>query len=385
MNSLKIDVENLKDRFLYRSLKDQDSEGARDVIDFTSNDTWQLSKNILIKKQLIDYLNNNKSLISSTGSRLLSGNISDITTAENILAQVADQEEAILFTSTYMANMAVISSFKGEQVEFFSDESNHASIIDGIKLCKSNYNIFKHNDMNDLKVKISNSHLSKKVIIVESLYSMSGDSPPFCELIELSKNYKALLIIDESHATGIWGNNMLGLSYDYPFNPQTTVRIHSAGKALSASGGFVICPNWMKERIINLARHFIFTTAISPIIAYQITCTLNYILKNKLKLQADLNKIIDHFNKNNPSNPLIKFNLKNDQKTNYKHIIPIIIGPSEACLELEHRLLKVNLKVSSIRYPTVKENSSTIRLSLNVSHSPEHCNTLARFLYGQSI
>ena len=346
------EIDALKSDKLYRSLNV--SKG----IDFSSNDYLGLSKSDFIKNELLHFIENEQYLWRSS-SRLISGTTDLHLKVETDLAKFLNREASLLFNSGYSANLAVISSLCKNSI-IFSDEKNHASIIDGIKLSKSECFIYKHNDMDaleDLLIEQSHSKLFK-VIVTESLFSMDGDTSDLPRLIQLANEHKAFLILDEAHATGIYGDNGAGLLSKCNLrNTNNIVSIHTGGKALGSPGAFIGCSKQIKELIINKARHFIYTTGTHPLNAFMLNESVQHITNNsplRNKLLKNIKYVQDHLS---------------IERSHPTPIIPILIPGNKQALETANKLISLGLSVKAIRYPTVAKGSERIRLSIHADHT----------------
>lgn len=244
------------------------SNSAR--IDFSSNDYLGLSRCPRIKAKLISELEAGCPL-GATGSRLLSGQTPYHERVECFLAEAFVVPSALLFSSGFMANLGVLSAFGGLGADFFSDEFNHASLVDGMRLTKVPKAIFRHNDLHHLDDLLKQSHSPLKVIVTESVFSMDGDLAPLSGLVELAEQYDAWLVVDEAHATGVFGYRGLGRIEEIGFGAHKIISIHTGGKALGGQGAFVLSNQDFREILINRARSFIFSTALSPLSALQHT------------------------------------------------------------------------------------------------------------------
>ncbi|MFO0323327.1 MAG: aminotransferase class I/II-fold pyridoxal phosphate-dependent enzyme, partial [Bacteroidota bacterium] len=230
------------------------------TIDFSSNDYLGFSSQELLYKELTQLQSSNR--IGSTGSRLISGNSVLFDELEKNIADYHDAESALLFNSGYDANIGLLSSVpqKGDLILY--DELIHASINDGIRLSFAKHFKFKHNDVIDLNHLLERHRNSFKeiYIVIESVYSMDGDSSPLNEIIALSKTFGARVIVDEAHAIGVFGEKGKGLCHELNIQSECFARIYTFGKALGCHGAAVVGSNELKKYLINYSRSFIYTT-----------------------------------------------------------------------------------------------------------------------------
>ncbi len=253
-------LDKLEGRRLSGSLR---SLSARtDLTDFSSNDYLGFSRNEDLSDLVINKLKTSQTNNGSTGSRLLSGNFSFHEALETELAKFLHAEGALLFNSGYDANMGLLSSVPQRGDRIFYDEFSHASIRDGIRLSHAKAFGFKHNDLQDLQQKIKGTNSEGEVyVVVESVYSMDGDHPPLKELCHLSKILGFKLIVDEAHATGVYGPKGQGMVVDQKLEADVFARIHTFGKALGCHGATIAGDHLLIQYLVNFARPFIYTTA----------------------------------------------------------------------------------------------------------------------------
>jgi len=354
MKLLMTDLESIHERGIFRQLLTRS-----ELLDFSSNDYLGLSQSPEIRGILIEALTGGLPL-GSTGSRLLSGNLEIHERVENFLSRQFQMESALLFYSGYMANMAVLSALGHEQTEFFSDALSHASLIDGIRNTKARKTIFQHNDMNDLQQKLSMSKSARKVIVTESVFSMDGDLAPLEELLKLAREFDAWLVIDEAHATGVFGNSGLGRLEDIKHSDVNLIAIHTCGKALGAQGAFVLSSKIVRELLINNARAFIFSTAISPLLALQVEASVR-LLPGLISERQHLLTLARDFRES--IRGLYEVGASESQ------IIPIILGSNELVMKVSTTMREKGLDVRAIRSPTVTRGTERLRISLKSFHT----------------
>ncbi|MDZ7876821.1 MAG: pyridoxal phosphate-dependent aminotransferase family protein [Saprospiraceae bacterium] len=350
---LKTQLDEKKSKGLLRQLIAVDNK-----IDFCSNDYLGFASN----KALIDLDNKNankdanKNLkIGSTGSRLITGNSELAEETEAIIAQFHKAEAALIYSSGYSANVGLFSCLVGKEDTIISDEYIHASIIDGIRLNKANRIWFKHNDLEDLETKLKLAH-NKIIVVIESIYSMDGDEAPLSKIADLCEKYGALLIVDEAHSTGIYGENGEGLVCHYGLENRVYARIHTFGKALGFHGASIVGSAILRHYLINYSRAFIYTTGIPPSYYLQIQATYNYLPKgNKMQLF----ELINYFR--------IKCQtLKNSSLIeSYSPIQALIIGDNFKAKVIEKQLLNEGYFVKAILSPTVAIGTERLRISIH--------------------
>ena len=257
-------TESLEDR-LRTQLADLRREGltrslrAPAGIDLSSNDYLGLARHPLLAERMAEALKDGG--CGSTGSRLLRGHREAFAEIESRFAAFKSAEASLYFSSGYLANLAVLSTFPQAGDVIFSAERNHASLIDGMRLSKARRVLFEHRDLDSLEVLLQNEPCKgQRFVVVESLFSMDGEIADLQRLAALASRYGAALVVDEAHAVGVYGARGSGL-IEAAGNPPVWISINAAGKALGAAGAFVAGPAWAIEYLVQRARPFIFSTA----------------------------------------------------------------------------------------------------------------------------
>ncbi|MCC6137040.1 MAG: aminotransferase class I/II-fold pyridoxal phosphate-dependent enzyme [Bdellovibrionaceae bacterium] len=337
-----------------------------DGVDFCSNDYLGFATDAALKKNILTAIQDVHS--GSTGSRLLRGNTSWICQLEEELAVFSGTEDAVFFPSGYQANLGLLSAVLDKNSIAFSDEFNHASIIDGIRLSGADKKIFKHNSLEDLEAQFKTAPIDKrKVVVIESIYSMKGDQAPLKAIYELCLKHKAELIVDETHATGVYQS---GMSQSLGIQSYLLATLHSGGKALGVGGAWVATSAMVKDYIVNFSRPFIYSTAPSPLLTEALRAALAYwqqvgeerafTAKEKARdLRADLSKFMSE-----------------DSLTGDSLIQYLNVQQSALAIEWSGRLHQQSLDIRAIRFPTVPENQAGLRISIHADHSPADLRTL---------
>ena len=248
-------------------------------IDFLSNDYLGYARNKSIAKESQSILKSSQNQdLGSTGSRLISGNYKLIEDLEHQSAENFNAESAFFFNSGYDANIGLLSAVLQPKDLVIYDELCHASIRDGLQMCKAKTYKFKHNDYEDLKQKITKqqNRLNPQniYILTESVFSMDGDQSNIKKLVEIANRFKAYFILDEAHAFGVCGQDFRGLSYNY--SDQIFARILTCGKSLGLHGAFVLGSSELKSYLVNFCKPFIYTTAASPHQVASVFSALNH-------------------------------------------------------------------------------------------------------------
>jgi 8-amino-7-oxononanoate synthase len=333
-----------------------------DLIDFCSNDYLGFASNkTLINAALNSLINSeNKSLkIGSTGSRLITGNSKLAEETEAIIAQFHKAEAALIYSSGYAANVGLFSCIVGKGDTIISDEYIHASIIDGIRLNKANRIWFKHNDLEDLESKLQLA-TNKIVVVIESIYSMDGDEGPLSKIADLCEKYGALLIVDEAHSTGIYGENGEGLVCHYGLENRVYARIHTFGKALGFHGAAIVGSKILRDYLINYSRSFIYSTGIPPQYYLQIQAIYSLLINSNSQLNnSQLFDLINYFKKEIKSIKNIKI------IDSFSPIQAVVIGDNFKAKTIENQLLNQGFFVKAILSPTVAIGTERLRISIH--------------------
>lgn len=355
------------DAGLFRQLKDVSQHGChlthlgQQYLNLSSNDYLGLSARMDLQQEFLSAKSREQDfLMSSTSSRLLTGNAPIYTELEHYLATLYGRQACLLFNSGYHANLGILPALSGKNDLILADKLVHASIIDGLRLCECKWLRYRHNDYDDLArlLEKHRQHYDRVFIVTESVFSMDGDTANLERLIELKKQYNALLYLDEAHGVGALGNTGLGLAEACGNIHEIDLLMCTLGKALASEGAFLICNADVKDYLVNTCRSLIFTTAIPPL---QIHWT-RFIFEKMTTMSAErahLAQITDLFRKK----------LSRFQLTGNTHIVPLLVGDSTECLALVEKLRDKNIWAMAIRYPTVPQNQARIRFSLTAAFS----------------
>lgn len=257
---------------LLRQLRTSDG-----LVDFCSNDYLGFARSPELKTAIqeadADHADERN---GATGSRLLAGHTALVGEVEQELARFYQTETALIFNSGYEANLGLLACLPKAGDTLLTDELIHASMIDGARLSYASRHRFRHNDLNDLETKLKQAAElqpdGQLFVAVESIYSMDGDLAPLRELTDLCDQYDAALVVDEAHATGIYGTNGEGLVVSLGLQERVLARVHTFGKALGVHGAVVVGPAILRDYLINFARPFIYTTALPPHSLLAIRC-----------------------------------------------------------------------------------------------------------------
>ena len=289
----------------------------------------------------------------------MSGNHSQHEALESEAAAFFETESTLYFASGYAANMAVLSTLPQKGDMIFYDEFIHASSHDGMRLARCDAQSFAHNDMQDLqnKVKAWRAENPNNIwIAFETYYSMDGDIAPIDAIANLASEYDAIMVIDEAHACGVFGPDGRGLAAHLD-GLDNAIILRTCGKAMGCEGALLCLPNIAKEFLINRARHFIFSTAPSPLIAYSVRAALRIMQAQPERRKALMDLCNYAGARLSPLGAI----------THGGPIIPIIIGDAKRTVNIAIKLQDAGFDVRAIRPPTVAEGSSRLRICISLN------------------
>lgn len=346
-------LEILKENSHFRNIKNFSGKDEKYIyfnnkklINLSSNNYLGFADNKQITEEFLEFAGDKYSF-GSASARLLTGTLPVYKELEKLISDLFHKESTLLFNSGYHANVGINSSLTSKGDVIFSDKLNHASIIDGMRLSESKFFRYPHNNMQALEKLLirERKNFKNAVIVSESVFSMDGDIADIQKLVELKEKYNCMLILDEAHAFGVFGQNGLGVTETLGLTDKIDLIIGTFGKSIASMGAFATGNKPMIDYLINKARSFIFSTALPPVnIAFS-----KWIIENKLPYT---------FNK--------RMNmLKIGQKAgSQSHIIPLIIGGNKEAVDICEILYNNGYFTLPIRPPTVPEGTSRIRISL---------------------
>lgn len=347
------EIAALKEKGLFRALPRTHPMTDGPVLNFCSNDYLGLAADPRLKaaaKAAVDRYG-----AGSGAARLISGNNALCDELETALADLKGAESALLFNSGYHANIGTIPALAGEGTVIFSDEWNHASLIDGCRLSKAETVVYRHHDLNELEARLQKTS-KKKIIVTEAVFSMEGDVCPLDDLLNLAQKYGALVYLDEAHAVGVFGGDGEGLAPKNP--PENLICMGTLGKAFGSYGAFVSGSRSLRDYLVNKARSFIFTTALPPAAAGASLEAVSIVRKERGRRQ----RLWDNVRRLGGKSP----------------IRSVPIGPADQTMEVSRRLLAEGFYVQGIRPPTVPEGTSRLRLTASASHTPDQIESILR-------
>ena len=339
-------LSGIKKNNLLRNLQDSHVEkqfikqNGRKLLNFSSNDYLGIKSGKMRHAQF------------QSSSRLVSGNDTSFSLLEKKLARHKSQEQAIIFPTGYMANLGMITSIATKHDTIFSDELNHASIVEACKLSGSKIKIFKHNDIGDLERKVQKTK-GKKILITEGVFSMDGDWSKLNEICQVSEKHGMITVLDDAHGDFVLGKDGKGTANFFDVEKKIDLYVSSLSKGLGSFGGYVCGKKKLIDLCINTSKTFIYTSALpSSINQY----SLDRFNSKREIYREKLWKKINLFHKRLEE---IELHTRSTSQ-----IIPIIIGNEKKAMEFS-KFLRINgIFAQAIRYPTVKKDQARIRISI---------------------
>jgi 5-aminolevulinate synthase len=381
------EIQKFKDQGLYRNFKEIDrpinkfpkaeetnGEDIRDVEVWCTNDYLNMSQHPEVINETV------KTLLEigtgSGGTRNISGTSSYHTALESRLAEVHNKEAALVFSSAYTANQSTLWLLgkKIKDLQVYSDELNHASLIQGIKNSNATCHIFEHNNVEHLEVLLKNTDPKlPKLIVFESLYSMEGIRSPIKKIVELAKKYNTLTYLDEVHSVGLYGSEGKGIAVEMNVDKDIDIINGTLAKAYGQMGGYIAANNNIIDYIRSFAPGFIFTTSICPSIAAGALKSINIVsMAEQLRIQVKNNASIIRQSLDSLAIPYIDTD---------SHIIAVMINDPFLCKEVSKELIDQHgIYAQPIFFPTVPKGLERLRITVTPKHRKEHIENMTNAL-----
>jgi 8-amino-7-oxononanoate synthase len=325
-------------------------------VDLSSNDYLGLARDPRLARRMAEAIA--REGCGSTGSRLLRGHREAFASVERTFAAFKGTERALYFSSGYLANVAVLSTFAEPGDVVLSDALNHASIRDGARLSRASRLVFDHGDANALARLLGTRRgAGQSFVVTESLFSMDGDVPPLEAYARLCRDAGALLVVDEAHAVGVYGDRGSGLIEETGIDRDVFLSVSTAGKALGVAGAFVAGPAWAIEYLVQRGRPFVFSTAPPPAVAAAIEASLEIVgaePERRRRLRASARRLRALLAANGVRVP-----------PGDSPIVPVVLGTATRALAVAAALQAQGFDVRAIREPTVPAGSARLRVSVN--------------------
>ncbi len=368
---LAAELDRLDARSLRRSIATPEGgQGPRVLLDgqwllnFTSNNYLGLSDDRRLIDAAVEATQRYGTSVSA--SRLLCGSTPLHDELERRLARLKRRERCLLYGAGYLANIGVLASLAGPDDAIFSDELNHASIIDGCRLSRASTAVYRHRDLDHLEQLLARTEARRRLIVTETVFSMDGDLAPLPALLELAGRHGALLVLDEAHATGMLGADGAGALSHFGLGDATdgppVVIVGTLSKALGSVGGFVAADETVVSYLVNRSRSFIFNTALPPAAVGAALAALDVIEaepsrpRRALALASTLREGLETAGYSTAPSET--------------QIVPMLLGEAKTALEMERRLRAAGVLAKAIRPPTVPEGTSRIRFNVIATHGP---------------
>lgn len=373
----------IKDAGLLRSLRPLESaQGPRVTVDgrlivnFSSNDYLGLANHPALKEAAVRAV---EQYGAGTGaSRLICGSLAIFHELEDALADWKRAEACLTFSTGYAAALGVVPALVGKNDVIVVDKLIHACVIDAARLSGATLRAFRHNDPNDLERILKQTRErrpnAKVLVITESVFSMDGDVAPLRELVELKNRYGACLMVDEAHATGVFGERRGGLIESLGLSDAVDVQMGTLGKALGASGGYICGSRALIDLLINRARSFIFSTAPVPAAAAAALAAVRLVQSDEgaercAQAWRNVHRLAGVATETGPLHPAPT-----------SPILPFIVGDETEAVRLGERLLERGFLAPAVRYPTVRRGRARLRITLSAGHRESDIDELARAL-----
>jgi 8-amino-7-oxononanoate synthase len=384
-SELKYRLDAVREQNLFRELRRVDSAqgrhieiGGKTFLNFSSNDYLGLANDQILKEAAIKAIE--KYGAGAGASRLICGSLAPFHQLEETLADFKRAGAALTFSTGYATAIGTICALLGKSDIIILDKLVHASIVDAAKLSGAKLRVFAHNDLNDLEDKLKwatdesrrPSPVARHILIAtESIFSMDGDAAPLFEIVTLKEKYDAWLMVDEAHATGLYGKNRRGLAEELGVSDQIEIQMGTLGKALGASGGYICGSRDLIDHLVNRARSFIFSTAPVPAAAAAATAAIQFVQSAEGEIrQKRLQALAAE----------LRTQIANCKSQIPGAIIPILIGDESKAVEAAVALREQDIFVPAIRYPTVARGKARLRVTLTAAHTAEDVSQFAAML-----
>jgi len=370
LETIRAELEALERAGLKRRMRPIDSPQASEVvvdgrpaINFSSNNYLGLAADPLLAQAAAGAATHHG--FGAGASRLIVGNLVPHRALEARIAAWKGTEAALLFNSGYQANVGIVSSLAGPEDIVFSDELNHASLIDGCRLSRARVVVYTHRDVDDLQSKLAAAGAHRRrIVLTDSVFSMDGDRAPLAAIVEVAHRHDALVVADEAHAVGVLGDRGVGLCAALDVD----VQMGTLGKALGGFGAYVAARRPLVELLANRARSFVFTTALPVAVVAAASAAIDWLSTDEAgRRRAKLRAHTERFHR-----ALTGLGLALPPEPS--HVVPVRVreGEPRRAMEASEALLARGIFAQGIRPPTVPHGTARIRFALMATHSDEH-------------
>ena len=348
--------------------------GDRELINFSSNDYLGLAAHESLRMAAQDGV---ETLGAGAGSaRLISGSQTIAHELEAALGAFKQTEAALSFSSGYAAALGTVPALVGQGDVVIIDKLVHACLVDAARLSGAKLRVFKHNDLADLEsiLQWADEREGNTLVITESVFSMDGDLAPVRDLVQLKNRYGAWLMLDEAHATGLYGEGRRGIAEEMDVADGVEVQLGTLGKALGAAGGYICGSQALIDLLVNRARSFIFSTAPVPAQLSAAKRGVELVQSNegealRTRLWANVDALKNGLIQQGWKLPVVR-----------SAIMPLMIGDEREALALAERLREAGVWVPAVRYPTVARGAARLRVTVSAAHQPKHLDALLEAL-----
>lgn len=348
--------------------------GDRKLINFSSNDYLGLAAHESLRMAAHDGV---ETLGAGAGSaRLISGSQTIAHEFEARLAAFKQTEAALSFSSGYAAALGAVPALIGQGDVVIIDKLVHASLVDAARLSGAKLRVFKHNDLAELETILqwASGREGNTLVITESVFSMDGDLAPVRDLVQLKNRYGAWLMLDEAHATGLYGEGRRGVAEEMGVADGVEVQLGTLGKSLGAAGGYICGSQALIDLLVNRARSFIFSTAPVPAQLAAAKRGVQLVQSNegealRTRLWANVDALKNGLIQQGWKLPVVR-----------SAILPLMIGDERDALALAERLREAGVWVPAVRYPTVARGAARLRVTVSAAHQPKHLDALLKAL-----
>ena len=347
---------------------------GREVLNFSSNDYLGLANHPALKESAVQAIENFGT--GAGAARLISGSQSPHHELESVLANFKGTESALAFSSGYAAALGTIPALVGTGDVVVLDKLVHASLVDAAKLSGAKLRVSKHNDLADLAriLEWAAEQGGRTLMVAESVYSMDGDLAPLLNLVELKEQHGAWLMLDEAHATGLYGEGRRGVAEEFGVAARVEVQMGTLGKALGAAGGYICGSNELVDLLRHRARSFVFSTAPMPAQAAAARAGIKVLESAEgEERRTRLWSLVDEL-----KNGLIGLGWQ--LPVVQSAILPLMVGAEAEAIALSDQLLEAGVFVPPIRYPTVARGEARLRITVSAAHSSDDIKKLLEVL-----
>jgi 8-amino-7-oxononanoate synthase len=375
----------LREQGLYRELRRVDTPqsprieiGGKTLLNFSSNDYLGLANDPALKEAAVKAIERYGA--GAGASRLICGSLAPHDELDEALAAFKGTEAALSFSTGYATALGTICALMGKDDVVVLDKLVHACIVDAARLSGAKLRVFAHNDLNNLEeilkwAKGNKSQIvnrkSQILVVTESVFSMNGDHAPLREIVALKEKYGAWLMLDEAHATGLYGPNRRGLAEESGVSERIEIQMGTLGKALGAAGGYISGSRALIDLLVNRARSFIFSTAPVPAAAAAATAGVRFVQSQAGEARCRL-----------LWQRVAELNSKFETQTSKLPgaIFPVMIGGESKAVEAAAELREQGIFVPAIRYPTVARGEARLRVTVTAAHTADEIAVLTRAL-----